>query len=271
MKASRLNSLDGPTPGFFKAPDFFKAIISGNIPLNENHSLITLEPSVETSMPLAGQFYMIGPTNSKGSRDPLLKRPFSCLSWEDGRIKMLYRIRGRATSLMKGLLAGSPLEIIGPLGNHYPPAPPGKTPLVVAGGVGIASLYSFIAESKGRAVVLYGGRNGNELLMLDELRGLAKELHVSTEDGSAGKKGLVTGLFGDIGGDGYIIYACGPKGMLKAVSEYAAQNGIKGYISLEERMACGVGACLGCAAKTKTGYRRVCKEGPVFDMEEIVF
>lgn len=172
--------------------------------------------------------------------------------------------------MLREMKKGEALSVLGPLGSSYPMPPKGKTPLIVAGGIGIASLFPLIEKLKGKAVVLYGARNKSELLMLKEVKALAGTLHTCTDDGSCGKKGMVTGLLKGINGGSHIIYACGPKAMLKAVALEAAKRCVSGYVSLEENMACGVGACLGCAVKTVlSGYERVCKEGPVFKMEDI--
>jgi dihydroorotate dehydrogenase electron transfer subunit len=150
-------------------------------------------------------------------------------------------------------------------------------PLVIAGGIGIASVFPFLEAHQGRAFVFYGARSGDEIFMLDELKEMSREVFISTDDGSSGTKGNVAGLLDnyldrnrmDI--SRYVLYACGPHPMLKAVSKVAASRGIAAYLSMEEHMACGLGACLGCVVKTKTGYKRVCKEGPVFNSEEIAW
>lgn len=210
-----------------------------------------------------------------GSLDPLLKRPFSFLGTNGEGIQILYRVVGKGTSLMRSLKRGDRVEVVGPLGNPYP-NPGGKsTPLIIAGGVGVASLMPLIERHGKKAIVLYGARTRGELLLLDEIEALCGDLRASTEDGSYGKKGVVTTLLDKIAADSsqkrHILYACGPKGMLRAVSKAALDRGLKGYVSLEERMACGVGACLGCAVKTKKGYLRVCKEGPVFGIDEVIW
>ena len=140
--------------------------------------------------------------------------------------------------------------------------------------------YSLLQRNfQGNVHFFYGARTKNELLMLNELKGLVKkELIISTDDGSEGTKGTVIDALNvfltsnsQLSTSNFLLYACGPSPMLEAVSKFAAEKGIKGYISMEENMACGVGACLGCTVKTKKGYKRVCKEGPVFSAEEIVW
>ena len=169
------------------------------------------------------------------------------------------------------------LEVLGPLGNHYPVPSEKQVPLVIAGGIGIASVFPFIHAHQGRAFVFYGARSGDEIFVLDELKGMSRDVFISTDDGSMGTKGNIVDVLDNyleskrIDISRYVLYACGPYPMLKAVSKVAASKGITAYVSMEERMACGLGACLGCVVKTKTGYKRVCKEGPVFKSEEIVW
>lgn len=249
----------------------FKAEIKENIKLNKNHFLLTLNPITENKVkPKPGQFYMLG---AGTLYDPLLKRPFSVFRFREGSIQILYRIKGKGTGIMKGMKKGSVFDVIGPLGNSYPAPFKKHIPLIVAGGIGIASLFPLIELLKDKAFVLYGAKTKDELIMLDELKALSKELIVCTDDGSYGKKAdAVEALNGLPYNRNYLLYSCGPKEMLRELARVALKKkGIKGYISLEENMACGVGACLGCAVKTRAGYKRVCKEGPVFPIRDIVW
>lgn len=241
---------------------YFKAEVNENIALNENHYLLTFSPLKDTLKPEGGQFYMLGVSSTY---DPLLKRPFSFFRQD----QILYRLKGKGTLLMKGLKKGDILDMIGPLGNSYPLPSQNHTPLIVAGGIGIASLFPLIESLKKKAVVIYGARTKSHLLMLNELRAYAKELILCTDDGSLGKKATVVEMLSEFSKSNYLIYSCGPREMLEAISEIALKRKIKGYISLETPMACGVGACLGCAVKTKSGYKRVCKEGPIFRIEDL--
>ena len=182
--------------------------------------------------------------------------------------------------MMRELKKGSRVDVLGPLGNSYPFPPKNKSPLIIAGGIGIASLFYFaqrLSKAKKKAYISYGVRSEKELFMVEELKRFAKELSVSTDDGSCGERGCVTDIAGSLISNvpmlstNCIIYACGPRTMLEAVSEMAKQKGIEAYLSMEEVMACGVGACLGCVVKTVNGYKRVCKEGPIFTGNEIVW
>jgi dihydroorotate dehydrogenase electron transfer subunit len=212
---------------------------------------------------------------SKGT-DPLLKRAFSLFRQTPDGIQILYRIRGKGTELLRQLKEGTVLDMLGPLGNFYP-LPSSEIPLVIAGGIGIASVFSCIERLAGRAIVVYGVRMKDDLLMLQEVQSLAKEVIVSTDDGSAGRKGTAADALRDFLSrhpsliTSSCIYACGPYPLLKAVSEIAKQHRMRAYISMEEHMACGIGACLGCVVNTRDGYKRVCKEGPVFESREIAW
>lgn len=245
----------------------FRARVVENVRVNNEHQVLTFRPLSETPEPAAGQFYMV----SVGTPlDPLLKRPFCFFRRAGDGIQLLYRVKGKGTTLLKGLKEGDPVDMIGPLGKSWPAAS-GKKPLVVAGGVAIASVFPLIKRLKGRAVVVYGAKDRDELMMVDELRTLSKELHISTDNGSLGKRGTVLDVLEELSpGADTMLYACGPRVMTRAIVNYANKRGIKGYVSLEEFMACGIGACMGCVADTRKGYMRVCKEGPIFKLEEIV-
>jgi dihydroorotate dehydrogenase electron transfer subunit len=238
--------------------------------LNRNHYILTLAPPEDSPGPRPGQFYMVGVGTEI---EPLLKRPFCFLRRTGEGVQLLYRVRGKGTELMKELCAGGSIDALGPLGKPYPMPPRNSDPLVVAGGVAVASVFPLIEKLKGRARVALGARNREELLMLEELDSLAGELYVSTDDGSYGKKGTVIDLLGDLAPDGNsVLYICGPRGMTRAAVEFVLSRGVvKGYVSLEEFMACGIGACMGCVVKTTGGYKRVCRDGPVFRINEIVF
>lgn len=228
-----------------------------------------MAPEGEMRQPRPGQFFMFGLDSRK---DPLLRRPFCYFREKGGNIDILYRVVGKVTGIMKGLRAGDYAEILGPLGNFYPlEAADGKHVIVIAGGVGIASVYPLLQALPGRTHLFYGGRTKSDLLLVNELQRLSKGLTLATEDGSAGFKGTAVGAARDFlkGKEKreFILYACGPNGMLKAASEL----GFSGYIASEEKMACGIGVCLGCAVKTAGGYKRACKDGPVFEAGEIIF
>jgi dihydroorotate dehydrogenase electron transfer subunit len=271
---------------------FYKAAIIQNLPLNSKTGLLTISPSEHAPDPEPGQFYMLEVSDS---RDPLLKRPFSIFRKTSDAIQFLYEVRGRGTLMLRSLRVGGVINAIGPLGNGYPKPDTESIPLLIAGGIGIASLFPLLESLPKRAYVFYGARNNDGLVMLNELRDLSAKLSISTDDGSMGQKGTVVDILNDFLSsqfsvpNSYLIYACGRKAMLEAVCEVALEKGIRGYISAEERMACGMGACLGCAIRAKSVehrakrkgrgeltisnsmYKMVCKDGPVFPIEEIVW
>jgi dihydroorotate dehydrogenase electron transfer subunit len=270
---------------------FFKAEVISNLPLNSKNSLLTLKPSESVIDTKPGQFYMMEVCNG---RDPFLMRPFSLFRKTHAGIQFLYEIRGKGTTMMKGFKVGEVIKLLGPLGKGYPEPEKDNVPLLVAGGIGIASIFSLAEIFGKKACLFYGARNREGLLMLDELKGLVGELIISTDDGSMGYKGTVIDALNDFlmqtqaKACDYIIYGCGHKQMLEVLTRTALKNGINGYISAEENMACGLGACLGCAIRVKSReqrakdlnsilspqpsapcYKMVCKDGPVFPIEEI--
>ncbi len=174
---------------------------------------------------------------------------------------------------MRNMRPGDGIDVLGPLGKGYPEPSRDETPILVAGGVGIASVFPLIGSlHAGR--LFYGAVNSAELYLIDDIRKLTENIHISTDDGSMGFRGnaverLIESL-NDLAAARPTVYACGPEGMIASLLRFLKERGIPGYISFEERMACGIGACLGCVIKTGQGYKRVCKEGPVFNAEEIM-
>jgi dihydroorotate dehydrogenase electron transfer subunit len=255
---------------------YFRAKVLSNIPLNNTTYLLTLQPLEQVRKPFPGQFYMI---ETGSSYDPFLKRPFSYLRRTPDGIQFLYTVRGKGTHLMSEFQAERTVRIIGPLGNGYPKPRRTITPVLIAGGTGIASIYSLAEEVSGKAYVLYGARCREDLIMLSEIKRLKKDIVCvdCTDNGSCGLKGTVVDALDKLLADDLskistpMLYACGPGPMLRSLSQVALKKGLKGFVSLEENMACGFGAYLGCTVRTVKGNKRVCKEGPVFPIEEIVW
>jgi dihydroorotate dehydrogenase electron transfer subunit len=210
-----------------------------------------------------------------------LRRPFSVFNAEDGKVYILYKTVGRGTAALNVAKVGETLEIIGPLGHGFPVKCDGAA-LLVGGGYGVAPLY-FLAKRlissgwKGRLAVFVGGRTKTDLLAVEEFRSLGVELHLATNDGSEGVKGLVTDPLDDEiikireAGGKFELFACGPDPMLKAVALRATGTKSKGWISMDRHMICGVGACYACIQKTVRGNSRCCIEGPVFAAEDLVW
>jgi dihydroorotate dehydrogenase electron transfer subunit len=209
--------------------------------------------------------------------DPLLRRPFSYMRSDGPRLGFLYRVKGKGTLLMKDFLPGQEIDILGPLGRSFPRPPAGSTPLVIAGGTGVASLFPLLSEFSGKSFMVYGARTGEELLLTSEVEKTGSEVLLCTQDCSRGEEGLVTDILvrfldsAEAKLHSFYIYACGPAPMLAAVAKIAEWRKIPGCASLEEKMGCGFGACQGCVVRTVQGYLRVCVEGPVFRLEDIVW
>lgn len=235
---------------------------------------------------MPGQFVhvLVGSTN-----DPLLRRPLSIHDVDSGRIVLLYEVRGRGTALLAEKREGESVDLIGPLGNGFTlPTSADQPVLIIGGGIGAAPLKFLtrvIAEKYGKSCLhlLTGARSMSGHICHDEFCSFCEDddkYRVCTDDGSFGVKGVVTDLLNpwldELSSKGDpIIYACGPTPMLKAVSAITKARGLKCQVSLEAKMACGVGACMGCVIKVRDGdstkYVRCCKEGPVFDADEVVW
>ena len=223
-----------------------------------------------------GQFLTIRCGNGT---TPLLRRPFGFHKIGAYGFEILYERIGKGTAFMSGLKAGDEIDILGPLGNGFT-IPRGKKDFVIlAGGIGVAPLAS-LAESlvrikKAEVCAIIGARNEKALLCEGHFKNIGIRTLVSTDDGTCGKKCLATDVLNEFlaakKGPRPVIFACGPGPMLKAAAHISKKRGLECYVSLEENIACGVGACLGCAIKTRSGYKLVCKDGPVFNAKEIIW
>ncbi|MFA6563390.1 MAG: dihydroorotate dehydrogenase electron transfer subunit [Verrucomicrobiia bacterium] len=212
-------------------------------------------------------------------RDALLRRPFSIFQADGETVSLLYKTIGKGTDALARMRAGEELSAIGPLGHGFTvPARGGETPLLVAGGYGMAAMYLLAERSPQRGVVFVGGRRRVDILCEAEFHKLGWDVRVTTEDGSYGEKGLVTQpLLAELKrGDGKRkLFACGPTPMLRAVAKIADEFKVPAEISMDEHMCCGVGVCLTCVIPVKTAsgweYQRTCTEGPVFDPREVLW
>ena len=198
-----------------------------------------------------------------------LRRPISVCDCEGDILTIIYKVVGRGTEQMSGMSEGEELDLLTGLGNGYNTTPSGERPLLLGGGVGVPPLYmlckKLISEGKKPTVIL-GFNKADEVFCEDEFKALGADVIVCTADGSYGVKGFVTTAMEGI--DYTYFYTCGPEPMLKAV--YKATT-TEGQMSFEERMGCGFGACMGCSCKTITGYKRICKEGPVMQKGDIIW
>lgn len=212
--------------------------------------------------------------------EPLLRRPISIYNAnkQNGEIEFIFQIKGKGTEILSQRSEGELLDVIGPLGNGTFKFEEYKNIVIIGGGIGIFPLHELSKRAKENNVntkIYVGFRNKEFVLLEEELKQVCNELILCTDDGSYGKKGFaINFLKEDIEKEPIdCIYACGPLPMLKAVQQYAIEKNIPCQISLEERMACGLGVCLGCAVKTSnketTEYKHVCKDGPVFDAKDV--
>ncbi|MDO4219147.1 MAG: dihydroorotate dehydrogenase electron transfer subunit [Synergistaceae bacterium] len=197
-----------------------------------------------------------------------LRRPISVADTEDGVLTLIYKVVGRGTESMKGLQRGSELDILTGLGNGFDTSKSGNTPLLVGGGVGVPPLYylakQLIAQGKNPRAV-FGFASSQDIFFVNEFEALDCPVSVTTVDGTAGTRGIVTDV---LPSDYSFFYACGPLPMLKALKNATKTSG---ELSLEERMGCGFGACMGCSIETAKGPKRVCKDGPVFEKEDLLW
>lgn len=216
-----------------------------------------------------GQFMQI---KIRAGWDPLLRRPFSYYRVEGDRIGILYEILGQGTAHLARLRRGDTIQVMGPLGREFAQGIGGRKRILVGGGVGVPPLV-FLAERFGCYRFFIGTKSRREALPFAEMRKFHARVFYSTEDGSYGKRGLVTELLEEIlekgDPDDYFIQTCGPNRMMERVMEIAARHGIEGEASWDERMACGVGVCLGCMVWTHRGWTPSCTEGPVFRFKEM--
>lgn len=197
-----------------------------------------------------------------------LRRPISVCDYDEDSLTIIYKVVGKGTEQLSKMQSGT-LDVLTGLGNGYDTSLSGDKPLLIGGGVGVPPLYNLakklVAEGKSVSVIL-GFNTKSEVFYEEEFKALGCNVGVTTADGSYGTKGFVTALMENA--DYTYTYSCGPEPMLKAV--YSASN-TSGQYSFEERMGCGFGACMGCSCKTVTGYKRICKEGPVLIKEEILW
>ena len=218
-----------------------------------------------------GQFISV--YSQDGSR--LLPRPISICEADpdEGRLRIVYRIAGKGTDEFSKYVSGDSIDIMGPLGNGFPQE--GENVFLIGGGIGVPPMLEMAKQLNCEKQIILGFRD--ELFLMDEFKQQGR-VYVATEDGSAGTEGNVLDAIRENGLDAEIIYACGPMPMLRALKEYAEKNHIECWISMEERMACGIGACLACVCQSKekdahsnVKNKRICKEGPVFRAEEVEF
>ncbi len=232
-----------------------------NKPLNQNVYKMILKGDT-SDITACGQFINI---QLEGL---YLRRPISVCDADSKTVTIIYKVVGKGTEQMSKMTAGETLDVLTGLGNGYDLSLSGDKPLLLGGGVGVPPLYMLAKKliEQGKAVtVILGFNTKDEVFYENEFKALGCNVTVTTVDGSYGVKGFVTDAYPD---EYSYFYTCGPEPMLKAIYKTATTSG---QMSFEERMGCGFGACMGCSCKTITGYKRICKDGPVMQKEEILW
>ncbi len=208
--------------------------------------------------------------------EPFFRRPFSVYR-SLKYVEIFYEAVGPGTKLLAKKKKGDVIDVLGPVGTPFTlPSKDIKQVVMIAGGIGVApflALTDLLKKRKLELILLYGGRTKDHVYPMKEFKQNGCKVLVSTDDGSVGVKGRVSQLFSkiDCNPKTTFIYTCGPHAMMNAVQRFARENNLKGEAACEEVMACALGACLGCSIKTTSGYKTVCYEGPVFDLQEVVF
>lgn len=198
-----------------------------------------------------------------------LRRPISVCDRSGSILTLIYKNVGKGTEQLSNMKNGEQLDLLTGLGNGYDITSSGEHPLLIGGGVGVPPLFGLAKELLGKGCkvsAILGFNTASEIFYADEFRSLGAETYITTVDGSAGIKGFVTDAMKDL--DYSCFYTCGPEPMLKAVYRTSKTDG---QFSFEKRMGCGFGACMGCSCRTITGYKRICKEGPVLKKGEILW
>lgn len=249
----------------------YKAKVKSHKEIVPNIFKMKLEAAEIAGIVNPGQFIQLYLPNGKN----MLARPFSISSVSDDDVTIVYRIVGRGTEMLSTLRKNDFIQIMGPLGNGFTLSGNNKSNLVIGGGLGIPPLLELSRRLNEKTEILLG--YSDEPFMVEDFQRLGLNVNISTQSGSYGFHGNVLELLEGINPSADQIFACGPRSMLMSVSAWAKKHSIPIQVSMEERMACGIGACLGCGIKIqKQGesdwkYMRVCKDGPVFSGEEVVW
>ena len=262
-----------------KKIDLPTEVISNEL-VAENHYLLRCSCPEIAASALPGQFIHVLIPQGSGL---ILRRPFTIYTVEGDEITMLYQLIGEGTAVLSSLKCSDSIRVLGPLGNTFEISPVPNPAIIVGGGAGIASLMLLAAALRERdmhTLGLVGSMNRARLLSVEDLKAIGVETHIATDDGSVGHHGFITELLMHIlethDLQNPIIYACGPDGMLRAVTKIALDYRIPTQLAMENRMGCALGVCLGCVCKVQMPgggfeYQRVCTEGPVFNAEEIIW
>jgi dihydroorotate dehydrogenase electron transfer subunit len=248
-------------------------IITENRHIREKYYMLKIEAPYIAERAEPGNFVML---KASVGIEPLLKRPFGIFNTEPPYMSLYYQVIGRGTALISALRIGDKVQVLGPLGNRFPLLQ-NKNILLIAGGRGIAPVYYAAREytASNNVFLLYGARSDRDLNLVDELEALPlKKIFLYTDDGSAGKEGLITTDIRRIieMNNIDVTVSCGPDAMFEALNREIGNMEVENYVSLEALMGCGFGICYSCAVKTASGdYKKACTDGPVFRMEEIAW
>ena len=253
------------------------AIVVEHQPIQGGYQLLVMRAPAVAAQVRPGQFVHVRVPHLGES---VLRRPFSVFKADGEQLAILYKSVGKGTRTLQYLKPGETLNLVGPLGHGFPPPQPASYPVIIAGGYGMAALYLTARQSPIKGLAFFGGRKAQDILCVKEFEALGWTVRVTTEDGSLGRRGLVTEALDEwwtSEGAGRVpeCFACGPTGMLRAVSERAVRHGWTAWISADTNMGCGVGACLTCVVKVRDGdgwkWARSCHEGPVFAARDLVW
>lgn len=218
-----------------------------------------------------GQFLQVAVTEDY---DPFLRRPFTIYRVLRNRLEILYEIVGQGSEILSRKVRGDRLKVMGPLGNTFSMRMKNRIHVIVGGGVGIAP-FIFLGQKIKIDHFLMGARSKKGLLPKSEIGALWSKSRFTTEDGSYGRRGFITECLEEVIKEcrhprRIYLYVCGPRAMMRAVREMTDRHGLEGEASVDERMACGVGACLGCVVETTNGYKTSCREGTVFRLRDLI-
>lgn len=250
--------------------------ILSNREVKPRYFLMEIKSPSISKRAVPGQFVTI---RCDGATAPLLRRPFSFHRINESSFEILYEVIGKGTDILASKKSGEKVDILGPLGNGFSISKKKSEFILVAGGIGVAPLVALaqalVKNKKNQIHAIIGARDKKRLLCKEDFGELGIRPIIATDDGSSGRKALASDLLDEVlknmGAVLSTIFACGPLLMLKEVAHIARKRRIECYASLEENIACGIGACLGCAIKTKSGYKLVCQDGPVFNLNEIIW
>ncbi len=254
-----------------------RATVLEHIPIHGGYNLLRMRAPGVAPRVRPGQFIHVKIPHLE---ECVLRRPFSVFRADGDALAILYKDVGKGTRTLQYLKAGETLSILGPLGHGFPDPNPAAYPIIVAGGYGMAALYLTARTAPVKGIAFFGGRAAKDILCVSDFEALGWTVRVTTEDGSLGRKGIVTDALdewwlNESAGRAPELFACGPGGMLKAVAHRAIERGWTAWTSMDNSMGCGVGACLTCVLKVREGegwtWARACREGPVFDARAVLW